>query len=398
MGVHKLIDGVTRITIVGTFYPRFQNAGNSTTGIAIVLSALPERIFVRIYCQFGGRLPASMTSSRTQLFPTWTHDDSVSLIRTFVKLLFEKSSTNLYFFNSYPRSFGRSRLANAIGLLMPIALKIFRNARVVVYMHNMVRTQNLDGLGYRAQAISAHLGALIESLLIETTDVVIPLRTQRDRLPERLRSRVRVVPLNYIEAASTVPYVCDIASPTRCEPTAGTRSCLLIGNWGPQKDLERVVREFIKRPQGTLLERLTVVGGFNTGFPEYAQRLSRLSAEARDARVTFTGLVPDEQLPSIFAAHNVLLLPYLAAGGYSGAMNLGAAFGMKIVAYDLEELREQSEQLHIKPSFVPVSDAKALLNCAFDGAIEPTHTARDAVAAAMALAVKSVRALFSQEC
>jgi glycosyltransferase involved in cell wall biosynthesis len=164
-----------------------------------------------------------------------------------------------------------------------------------------------------------------------------------------------------------------LGAPSASEPL----KVLLFGTWGPQKDLEGAIAALrpMVRPGGSV--QVTVAGAANPNFPEHARRLERLAQELPPPGFTFIGRVEDEDVPSVFLSHDVLLLPYHAAGGYSGVMNLGAAYGIPVIAYDHAQLRECAVQLGLTAVFVPATDPEALRVAVTDAGRHRGERSRD---------------------
>src|SRR5208282_6911549 len=74
------------------------------------------------------------------------------------------------------------------------------------------------------------------------------------------------------------------------------------------------------------------------------------------------GYVPEAELLGVVVSHDLLILPYNATGGYSGAMSVGTYCGAGVIAYDLPQLRETAVELGVRPSFVMKNDVDAIVN------------------------------------
>lgn len=70
--------------------------------------------------------------------------------------------------------------------------------------------------------------------------------------------------------------------------------------------------------------------------------------------------VSDDVLYELFTESELLFLPYNAAGGYSAVMNVGALYGMRMVAYDIPELREFRNVIGPDCEFVDTTSRKAV--------------------------------------
>ncbi|EQD53159.1 hypothetical protein B1B_10402 [mine drainage metagenome] len=132
---------------------------------------------------------------------------------------------------------------------------------------------------------------------------------------------------------------------------------------------------------------MTIAGEVNVNFPDYVRRLRTSAKRLADTDTfRFVGPVPEAEVPRLFAEHDLLLLPYRATGGYSGAMNLAAATGIGIVAYDLPQLRETAAALGVAVSFVSARDVAAL-----EAGLEAAASQRGQVVEAWARALDAAR-------
>ena len=90
------------------------------------------------------------------------------------------------------------------------------------------------------------------------------------------------------------------------------------------------------------------------------------------------GRIPEEEIATLFLGHDILVLPYSASGGYSGAMNAAAPFGIGVVAYDLPQLRETAAELGLKVRFIP-HDREEAVRAGISSALDTPETSRGPV-------------------
>jgi glycosyltransferase involved in cell wall biosynthesis len=103
-------------------------------------------------------------------------------------------------------------------------------------------------------------------------------------------------------------------------------SVLCFGFLAPYKGLEVALQAAALTPEVELI----VAGGSHPRLAEtdgYAEDLRRRYGS--DAR--FTGYVPDEQVPELFEAADLLLLPYPTAFATSGPLALALGFGTPVL-------------------------------------------------------------------
>ena len=134
---------------------------------------------------------------------------------------------------------------------------------------------------------------------------------------------------------------------------------LLLGSWGPQKDLPGILGALTAAHDQGGRFRVSVAGAINAHFPDYKREVDRTISKLDSGWFTSLGEVPESELLRVVLGHDLLILPYNATGGYSGAMSLGAYCGTGIIAYDLPQLRESASLLGVRPVFIPKGDRDA---------------------------------------
>jgi glycosyltransferase involved in cell wall biosynthesis len=343
-----------RLAIFGVFYPEFQFAGNSSTGLLLLLEESTQVSHLTVFPQRGAILPLRHNSSRVDLVPTWSLGNPLSIITTWATMLRFRASLDGYVFNIYVTSFGRSRLANLLGLLVPSLLALLGGKPVLVYMHNMVETQDVGKLGYSPSRLALASVRIAESLLLKTTRVVVPLESQSAQVAQRLGIRPRSLMLPFVDTVLAVQSFLSDDSPGRIQDSGvgGPFRILLLGTWGPQKDLRGALLKVRHARARGLSISAHVVGEVNSHHPAYDAEFQRLQKEFTNEAIRFSGKVPEDQLIATLLAHDAVLLPYVATGGYSGTMNLAAVSGLPIIAYDLPQLREMATAMGISVKFV----------------------------------------------
>ena len=354
-----------RLGLFSSFYPRVDRVAPAGTGMVLLLSQASEVERVTCYVPFGSSVPESHDTSKVVLKSSWAYDDPVSLIRTIFHMILDSRSTDLFIFNIYLTSFGDGAISNGIGLLLPIVLARVSRARVLVYMHNLVETQELESLGYGKRKASAWIASIIERLLVSSVRVVVPLRAQSKCLMDAHGWRLPSLILPYIDGVSGVSRSVPHAAPPPRGASEHLR-VLLFGAWGPQKDLEGAVSMLSEISSSGFPLEVLIAGSLNSGFKsrkdEYLRVLSRLPRGLFSfyGNLPFSD-VPPESVQQLMHSVDVLLLPYNAAGGYSSIMSIAALHGLPIISYDVAQLREFDGEIQAGTIFIAPRDAGGLL-------------------------------------
>ncbi len=202
-----------------------------------------------------------------------------------------------------------------------------RRSRPVVTLHQVVDTSTVD-----------HAFTDLHRVRVPPSVARIGLAAVQRSVPALAAATVvheqpfaRVVP-----GAVVVPHGVDTvttASPERARQAkkelglaADRLSVLCFGFLAPYKGLEAALQAAVLAPE----VELVVAGGSHPRLAEtdgYAEDLRRrYRAVAR-----FTGYVPDERVPALFEAADLLLLPYPSAFATSGPLALALGFGTPVL-------------------------------------------------------------------
>lgn len=361
-----------RIGFFGSFYPYVNRLSSTSVGLVHFLSRSKEVKELVVFSPVGSGLCPGMSKTKVVLDSVWRHDDPVSLVKAMIEVCRKGRELDLVVFNIYLTSFGKKALANGIGILIPIVASLAFETPPVVYMHNFVETQNLGALGYRPTSPGTRIARLLERLIVWRCDVVVPLESQRRQLESHFGRKLRSGIVPYVEA---VPGVLSGSSNIRTAlagPNSGLR-VLLFGAWGPQKDAEGILRLLSGINQKDLPIVTIVAGGINPNFPSYAKRLDDLHSELGAAAFDLRLGVAETEVAALFRGCDVIILPYTATGGYSAVMNVAAYYGLPILAYDVDELRESASQIGVSCKFFQPGDAVGLRKLLGDIRVQRIH-------------------------
>lgn len=345
----------------GTIFPDSGYIGTASTGLLRALSLDPHVGSIIVFSQKGASLPEGINPSKITLIPCWAHDSPWSLFGALICMLRHATKLTFFLFNLNVTAFGRSAVSNGIGLLMPTLIRLLSRKPVVTYMHNMLETQEIELLGYHPTNIQRHCALALEHLLLRYTKVVVPLGSQQRAVFKTHGIQPSLLMIPFAEAFGLVgSQVREVVSSVGEQ--GKTTRVLLLGSWGPQKDLSGALDALsAARTRGADLT-VSITGAINPHFPDYQHILDAALATADRRWVRFLGHVPECQVLELTLSHDLVILPYRTSGGYSGAMSLSVYCGAEVIAYDLPQLRETAVELGAQTRFVPKVDVDALAN------------------------------------
>lgn len=337
----------------GTFSPLTERLSSANTGMAILLSWSKRIDSIHLYAQEGAAIPYSSSRQKFIMGQPWRVDKTSSLVRTLVHM-WRDSGVDVYFFNISLTMFGKKKLTNVVGLLLPAILSKLTRRKVVVYMHDFIETDEPAKFGYHISKISKSLVSILEHFIIRNTLVIVPRPSQKEILERKYRRKIRSVIIPYIEGiqSSFGPY----HDSGQTNPVSDVTKFLLFGKWGPQKDLYgglSLLSDVIKAGYNI---SITLAGSVNPNFPDYSLEMIRAMNTVPKHCLAYVGDVAEENIAELFMKSDVLFLPYKSSGGYSGVMNLGALYGLQIIAYEVEELREAAASIGVDALFINPDD------------------------------------------
>jgi glycosyltransferase involved in cell wall biosynthesis len=290
----------------------------------------------------------SLRGQRVDIRQVWTPDNAASILKVLVNVLLLRP--DVVHFNVHFQSFGRSRLANFIGLSLPFLCKALGTPSVAT-VHNLGEKVDLKAVGLKPSFLNRHGIRLATRLITSASAVTVTVRSYLEFLNR-----------SYGCANVTfVPHGAGVSSrPPTPLPINPSRMILIFGHMAPFKGLPLMIDVFSRVLNERKDVKLIVAGESHPNFPRYLDDFSRNPPP----KVEFVGYVDERQLPSLFERAFVVVLPYLAATGTSGVFHLACGYGKPIIASDLPEIRELVKE-GASAILVPPNDvegfAKAIL-------------------------------------
>ena len=346
-----------KIGYFGDFYPKFKNA-LFTTGTVYLLGKHEDVDSVYLYATKGCKIPNNF-GDKVHLFQSWDESSAVSLVKTLLLMNSHKRNIDAFFFNLSLTSQSKKSYINALALLLPVLLSMINSKKIVVYLHDIVETQNLETLGYKQSRLKIFIAKLLERLIASRVTMILPMEYQVSALSNVRKKDLRQIFFPYAEAIwafDLYPPVIELQESEKDQPLR----VLLWGSWGPKKDIIRVVKKLTELIKEGCNLRVMVVGNVNPHFTYYAEKISELMHEIDNDKISFILDAPDEIAPNIFFNSDILILPYLGSVGISGVMNIGAYYGLKIISYSIPEMQDFSNMIKADTLFIPAGDLNEL--------------------------------------
>ncbi|MCL4421018.1 MAG: glycosyltransferase [Candidatus Thermoplasmatota archaeon] len=346
-----------RVGYFGDFYPKFKNA-LFTTGTVYLLGKHEDIDSVYVYATKGCKIPINF-GDNVHLFQSWDENSAFSLFKTLLLMNSHKKNLDAFFFNLSLTSQSKKAYINTIALLLPVLLSIVNKKKIVVYLHDIVETQNFEALGYKKSKFKVFIAKLLERLIAIRVTMILPMEYQVNALCNIRKKDIKQVFFPYAEAIWAFDLYPPVIERQEHEKDSPWR-VLLWGSWGPKKDIFRVVQKLEEMIKGGCNIKVTVVGNINPHFTYYAEKIHELMRKIGSGKISFILDAPDEITPNIFSNSDILILPYLGSVGISGVMNIGAYYGLKIISYSIPELKDFDRMIEAETLFIPTGDLNEL--------------------------------------
>ncbi len=267
----------------------------------------------------------------------WAPDD----LRACAHLLrgLRRERPDCVWFNYGFTIFGRSRLANLMGMALPMLL---REAGIptTVTLHELVEFVRLREIGVKNGRVTHAGGQAATWMLLRADAVCLTIRAYVERLQERYpRANLHHVPHGAFDEPAFLP----LPNPHL--------DILAFGFFAPFKGLPRLL-EAHQRLRGIYSTlTLTIAGGDHARYPGYLEALRREMGEA--AGVRWLGRLSEAEVKAAFARASLVVLPYTATTGASSVLHRAATYGRPVIASDLPDLRAVAEEEDLRVTFVP---------------------------------------------
>ena len=277
---------------------------------------------------------------KVEVLRVWKADNPFSILGIVLQIF--KLNPDVVHFNVHFQSYGRSRLANFVGLSLVFLCRLV-GLRVVVLVHNLGEKVDLEKVRLKPTLLN-RVGILVATkLILSAPRVVVTVRSYAEYLRKRYNHR----------GVLYIPHGTSVNDSSSIDPDE--KIVLMFGHMGPSKGLPVILRAFEELMRERDDVRLVVAGSSHPNFPGYLEEFAKTGIP----KVDFLGYVPEEDLSRVFRMADVVVIPYFAATGTSGVFHLACGYGRSVVASDLPELREMVAE-GASALLVPPGDVKAL--------------------------------------
>jgi glycosyltransferase involved in cell wall biosynthesis len=261
-----------------------------------------------------------------------------------------KNAPNVLWFNIGFFTFANYPFAAVLSLACP-ALARLMGYYTHVTLHTFIDNVCLSDAGLHFTGLHKIGGYISTKLLLMANDVTVLLPSFRELLIKKYGADPQHVHFRPYGIFSDCPEPSNFGRPN-------SGAVLAFGNWGTYKRVE-VLIEAMKSVRSRIpAATLTIAGGDHPNVPGYLESIRKLHGHLPFLR--FCDYVPEDEVPDLFSAAAVVILPYTSGGGASGVAHQACMYGVPIVASDLPLFREMAQEEEMAIEFFSVNEPQQL--------------------------------------
>ena len=256
-------------------------------------------------------------------------------------------------FNLQFMKFGDKKIPAALGLLLPIYLRLF-GFKTTVLIHNILETVDLNEAGFAKNKISEFayncIGNILTRIILSANIVAVTIPKYKRILEDKFNaSNIVVIPHGTFEIPNIPSYKIPL----------GAKKIMAFGKFGTYKKVEILI-EAVKRVRERTGEALEIVvaGTNNPNTPNYLQSVKKKYKNLK--LLTFTGYVEEEKVAELFNDTSVVVFPYTSTTGSSGVLHQAGSYGKAVVLPNIGDLKELIQEEAYNGEFFNVNDIESL--------------------------------------
>lgn len=273
-------------------------------------------------------------------------------IYTIVKAVL-KEKPDAVLFNLQFVKFGDKKIPAALGLLLPMILKML-GCNTIVLLHNIMEQVDLSNAGFTsnkvAQKVYNYIGTTLTRCILKSDIVAVTINKYVDILKTKYKvNNVTLIPHGSFETPKNVSFDLPICS----------KKIMAFGKFGTYKKVEILIDavELIRQTNNEPIE-VVIAGTDNPNTPGYLQSVKEKYAHVEG--ITFTGYVEENDVERIFMESAIVVFPYTSTTGSSGVLHQAGSYGKAVVMPDLGDLALLVQEEGYKGEFFNPTSASSL--------------------------------------
>ena len=281
----------------------------------------------------------------------WQFNSYTSIFSIIKEVKSEKPDFIL--FNLQFVKFGDKKIPSALGLLLPMILRL-QGFKTVVLLHNILEQVDLEKAGFTKnkllQWVYNFIGTNITRCLLKANYVVVTIQKYVTILNEKYKSKnVIQIPHGTFESIPTPNF----------EITKFPRQIMAFGKFGTYKKVEILIEalEIIRKTNSEPLE-VVIAGTDSPNTPGYLEAVKEKYKNVNG--LIFTGYVEENQVETIFNNSTIVVFPYTSTTGSSGVLHQAGSYGKAVVMPNLGDLAILIKDEGYKGEFFDAESASSL--------------------------------------
>ncbi len=283
----------------------------------------------------GQEYPDIKGQATVRILQTWKFNAYSNVINIFRAI--RKSQADVVLFNIHFLSFGDKKIAAALGLFLPLLLKI-AGIKNMVLLHNIIESVDLEAAGITKNRMLKFLynltGTILTKALLCSDLVAVTIAKYVDVLQEKYKAEnVALIPHGTFELPSTPDFNSD----------QDHKTVMTFGKFGTYKKVDQLITavDNIRKRTNQKIS-LVIAGTDNPNKLGYLKSMQDEYSHVED--VTFTGYVEEEDVPRVFKESDIVVFPYTSTTGSSGVLHQAGSYGRACVLPNIGDLKELIEE------------------------------------------------------
>ncbi|WP_298952549.1 glycosyltransferase [uncultured Nonlabens sp.] len=262
---------------------------------------------------------------------------------------------DMVLYNLQFMKFGDKKIPAALGLFSPWLTKLMK-VKTTVLLHNIMETVDLESAGFTTNKIKKgifnFIGESLTRVILKADKVVLTISKYVDILEEKYQAdNCVLIPHGTFEIPEEPSY--DLPS--------GSLKIMTFGKFGTYKKVENLIEavEQVRTRTGQDLE-IVIAGTDNPNTIGYLDNVREQYKEV--PKITFTGYVAEQDVPTIFSESAMVVFPYTSTTGSSGVLHQAGSYGKAVVMPDLGDLSILVKEEGYKGEFFEPESVESLAN------------------------------------
>lgn len=315
------------------------------------LSAKTEVDELQMYVERSAKNEYELLNEKQTFIPCWDFNQFSNPFRIAREV--RNNHPDVVIINLQFLLFGDKKVAAALGLMLPLFLKIM-GYKTIVLLHNIMEEVDLDEAGITKnpilKAIYSTIGNILTRMILQANLVGVTIEKYVDVLKEKYKKN-NIVLLPH--GAFEVPEEPDYKIPP------GPLKIMTFGKFGTYKKVEVLIEAVEEvRKESDLSMEIIVAGTDNPNVKGYLndvkERYSYVSG------LKFTGYVAEEDVPALFRDSAVVVFPYTSTTGSSGVLHQAGSYGKAVILTNLGDLALLVKEEGYKGEFFEPEDKVSL--------------------------------------